>query len=75
MDESEAQLRAEYEALARRANLTIPPERDAHFFESFKDFRRALARLHAPRSAAVEVASVFTPERAGRGAPVRGGAK
>ena len=69
MDDTQAELRAEYEALARRAGVTIPADRDEAFFTAFVDFRRILERLHVPRLATVETASVFAVESVKRGAP------
>ena len=69
MDDTQTELRAEYEALARRAGVTIPSDRDEAFFAAFVNFRRMLERLHAPRPATVETASVFAVESVKRGAP------
>jgi len=67
MNDAEAQLRTEFEVLAKRAGLVIPPERQQAFFAAFKDFRRAMDRLHRPRAASVEVASVFSVDGVRRG--------
>ncbi len=67
MSDNDAQLRTEFEALAKRAGLVIPAERQQAFFAAFKDFRSVLERLHRPRDAAVEVASVFSIEGVRRG--------
>ena len=64
-------LRAEFDAMARRAGITIPDERRDALFAAFKDFRRVIARMHKPFDASVEVASVFSVESAKRGAPNR----
>lgn len=69
MDDTDAQLRNELDALARRAGLTIPVERREKFFAAFKDFRRMLDRLHRRRDASVEIASAFSVESARKGAP------
>ncbi len=55
-------LTTEFEILAERAGLDIPPERRDGLFEQFKDFRRVLALLHRPRKAAVEPASTYRIE-------------
>lgn len=67
MKPDEAQLRVEFETLAKRAGLVIPEERRQAFFEAFRDFRGVLERLHRPREAAIEVASVFSVEGVRRG--------
>jgi hypothetical protein len=67
-EDSDAQLHVEFEALARRAGLVIPEERRQAFFVAFKDFRRMLERLHRPREADVETASVFSVDAVRRGA-------
>ena len=69
MQDADADLRAEFDMLARRAGLSIPEDRREAFFAAFKDFRRMTERLHRPREAAVELASVFSIESARRGAP------
>jgi hypothetical protein len=67
MNDADAELRTEFEVLAKRAGLAIPAERQQAFFAAFKDFRRALERLHRPRAASVEVASVFSVDGVRRG--------
>ncbi len=67
MNASEEELKAEFEALARRAGIAIPEDRRAAFFAGFKDFRRMARRMHAPRGADVETASVFVPDTARKG--------
>lgn len=69
MNEADSDLRTEFDVMARRAAVTIPDERREAFFAAFKDFRRMLERLHGPRKADVEVASVFAVESVKRGAP------
>lgn len=69
MNETDSDLRVEFDVMARRASVKIPDERREDFFAAFKDFRRMLERLHRPRSADVEVASVFSIESVKRGAP------
>ena len=69
MTESDSELKAEFEVMARRAAVQIPDGRREAFFAAFKDFRRMLERLHRPRPADVEVASVFSVESVKRGAP------
>ena len=63
----DAALRAEFEAMAARAGLVIPPERDAVLFESFKDFRKMVTRLHGTRDHTREVAHVFSIAHVTRG--------
>ena len=69
MSEAEDDKKLEFELLARRAGLVIPEERREGFFKAFLDFRAMCERLHKPRNADVEVASVFSVESARRGAP------
>jgi hypothetical protein len=43
-------LRKEYEAMAARAGLTIPPERDGEMFRAFVFLRDLLSAVHRPWS-------------------------
>ncbi len=69
MHDSEDDLRVEFDVLARRAGVTIPDDRREAFYAAFKDLRKMTERLHRPRGAAVEVASVFSIETARKGEP------
>lgn len=53
-------LMAEFDAFARRAQLPIPDDRRALLFQGFKDFRRELAMLRQPRTAASEPAPTYS---------------
>ena len=55
----EADLQAEFDALARRAGIEIPPERRAALLEGFRDLRKMTALLHHPRPATSEFAASF----------------
>jgi hypothetical protein len=58
----EAKLVQEFELLAERAGLAIPPERRAGLFAQFKDLRGMIALLHRSRSPADEPASIYRIE-------------
>ena len=53
-------LRAEFDAFARRAALPVPDDRRALLFQAFKDFRKELALLRQPRTAASEPAPTYS---------------
>jgi RNase P/RNase MRP subunit p30 len=55
----EADLEVEFDALARRAGIEIPPERRAALLEGFRDLRKMVAALHRPRPATSEFAEAF----------------
>jgi hypothetical protein len=57
----DAALAAEFDALARRAGLTIPEDRKAAMLQGYKDMKRmtALMRQH-PRAAADEPAAAYS---------------
>jgi len=50
---------AEFDALAKRAGLTIAQDRRSALLLGFKDLRRMTALMHQPRIAASEPASVY----------------
>jgi hypothetical protein len=68
-DESveDAKLVQEFEILAERAGLVIPPERRAGVFAQFKDLREMIALLHRSRSPADEPAGIYRVETIMRG--------
>ena len=61
-------LRLEFEAMAARGGLVIPQDRRQSMFETFKEFRRVVERLHAPRDHTSETAHVFSVDHVVRGA-------
>ncbi len=69
MNEKDAKLQAELEAMAARAGVTIPEQRLEAFFAAFRDFRAAIQRLDRPRSHDVEIAGQFSAETIRKGAP------
>jgi hypothetical protein len=56
----EAALALEFDVMAKRAGLDIPPDRRPAVFAGFKDLRRMLAVMRQPRTAAHEPAGTFS---------------
>jgi hypothetical protein len=54
-------LNIELDVLARRAGLEIPADRRDALLEGFRDLKKLLAVLRAPREATSEIAGVFDP--------------
>ena len=52
----------EFDALARRAGLTIATERRETLLDGYRDLRVMIARLHRTRPADSGTAFVFSPE-------------
>lgn len=69
MSDENEKLQAEIDILAARAGVSIPPERQAAFLSAFRDFRKAIERLHRPRGHEVEIAGQFSVETIRKGAP------
>ena len=63
----DAALKAEFDALARRAELAIPEDRRALLFDGFKDLRKTLTLLRQPRTAASEPAATYSMHSIVRG--------
>lgn len=59
---ADSDIEKEFDALARRAGLTIAADRRDALLEGYRDLRMMIARLHTPRPAASEAAFVFSPE-------------
>ena len=55
----DAKLAEEFDMLAERAGLSIPPERRAAIFAQFKDLRRMVALLRRPEGVTTELASTY----------------
>lgn len=51
----------EFEALARRAGLEVPPERRDRLFEGFRELKAMVEVLHRPRAALSEVDACIDP--------------
>ncbi len=58
---SEPDLRTEYTAMAARAGIIIPADREAAMFEAFKSLRALLATLHKPFPYSIEPAFIAPP--------------
>lgn len=56
----EQMLSAEFDALARRAGLDIPPERKVAMLKGYKDMKRMTALMRQPRTAANEPAGAYS---------------
>jgi hypothetical protein len=52
-------LTAEFDALAKRAGLTIPEDRKPAMLAGFKDLKRMAALMRQPRTAANEPAGAY----------------
>lgn len=61
------ELRAEFEALARRAGIELLEDRREAMFACFCDYKRMTALLHGARAGAVESANIFSIESITRG--------
>lgn len=59
--QDEDALRVEFETLARRAGLEIPPERRDRLFEGFLELKGMVDVLHRPREAVSEVEACLDP--------------
>lgn len=57
---SDADLIAEFEAMARRAGIEIFDDRREAMLASYRDYRRMTARLHEPMAASVEGSGIFS---------------
>ncbi|MCC2097843.1 MAG: hypothetical protein KDJ29_13175 [Hyphomicrobiales bacterium] len=64
---TEAELLAEFEALARRAGIEVFDDRREAMLACYRDYREMIALLHAPRDAGIETANVFSINSVKRG--------
>ncbi|MBM3607209.1 MAG: hypothetical protein FJX29_01960 [Alphaproteobacteria bacterium] len=55
-------LEKEFDALAARAGLMIPPERRQAMLDGYRDLSVMIERLHRSRDAAQDTAHVYSPE-------------
>ena len=62
---SPAALEAEFDALMRRASITVPDDRRAALLAGFAELRDQVALLRQPRTAAAEPSNVFHARRPG----------
>lgn len=63
---SDSALRAEFEALARRAGIEIMEDRRDAMLKAYRDYRHMTDLLHGDRPGSVEGASVFSIESINR---------
>ena len=64
---TDAALKLEFDCLAARAGLTVPPDRRDVVFEGFKELRAMLPLLRQPRTAASEPAGTYDIRTINRG--------
>ena len=55
-----SELAAEFDALAKRAGLTVPDDRRAAMLQGYKDMKRMTALMRQPRTAADEPATAYS---------------
>jgi hypothetical protein len=56
----DTELAVEFDALAKRAGLSIPEDRKPALLKGYKDLKRLTAMLRQPRTAADETAGAYS---------------